>query len=133
MASSLAASIQKVFGISPELVDGHNGIYEVAVNGNVIYSTKSTCSTGFPADQEIFQGISMYLKPLISLEEVTFSKENLEDFSAPYCDLPSQSSDKSEKLNVIQNVNLKTSGCGCSSQGDENLIDVESTSNSCCG
>ena len=38
MASSLAAEIENKFGVKPDLVEGHGGIYEVVVNGKTVYS-----------------------------------------------------------------------------------------------
>lgn len=59
MASSLAAAIEKEFGIQVKLREGHNGIYEVSVNNNVIYTNKNKCSQ-IPKDEEVFQLIRQF-------------------------------------------------------------------------
>lgn len=63
MASSLVARIREIFGISPNLVEGHNGIYEVAVNGQVVATNQGRCS-GIPSDEEILQEIRKHKSPL---------------------------------------------------------------------
>lgn len=40
----MAASIKNKLGINAELKQGHNGIYQVAVNGTLIYSNQGKCS-----------------------------------------------------------------------------------------
>lgn len=72
MASSLAAAIEKKFGIIAKLEEGHNGIYEVVVNGNVVYTNQSACGQ-FPTDEEVFQEIRKYKDPLPREE----GKENM--------------------------------------------------------
>ena len=72
MASSLAAAIEKEFGIIAKLKEGHNGIYEVAINGNVVYTNQSACGQ-LPTDEEIFQEIRKYKDPLPREER----KENM--------------------------------------------------------
>ena len=62
LASGLAASIQDKFGIVADLIEGHNGIYEVAVNGNVIYSNKGICSQR-PKEEQIFEEIQKHAAP----------------------------------------------------------------------
>ena len=94
MASSLAAAIKNEFGVSVKLIDGHNGIYEVAVNDTVVYSSNNACSSGFPSDDVIFQEIQKYKEPLPD-EEKTVIHENViigED-GAPFCELPARPSD----------------------------------------
>lgn len=43
MAAGLADTIRKVFGVSPTLREGHDGIFEVRLDGGVIYSNASEC------------------------------------------------------------------------------------------
>lgn len=63
MASGLAARIKEIFGISPQLVEGHNGIYEVAINGQVVVTNQGRCS-GIPTDEELLQEIRKHKSPL---------------------------------------------------------------------
>jgi hypothetical protein len=59
MASGLAAEMNDKFGITPELLDGHNGIYEVNVNGNVLYTNGGKCSQ-LPANEEVLVAFRQY-------------------------------------------------------------------------
>ena len=38
----MAVAIENSFGLKPELVDGADGIFEVAVNGKVVFSKQET-------------------------------------------------------------------------------------------
>jgi len=68
MASSLVDRIREIFGISPNLVEGHNGIYEVAIDGKVVVTNQGKCS-GIPSDEEILQDIRRYHSPLPGKEK----------------------------------------------------------------
>ena len=50
-ASSLAATIKKELGVDAELTRGDRGVFDVAVDGKVIFSKYS--AGRFPDDQEI--------------------------------------------------------------------------------
>jgi selT/selW/selH-like putative selenoprotein len=50
-ASSLAATIKKELGVDAELTRGDRGVFDVAVDGKVIFSKHS--AGRFPDDQEI--------------------------------------------------------------------------------
>ena len=63
MASSLAAKIRAEFGITPELLEGHGGVYELIVDDSVVYSNQSTCGQ-FPTDEVIFKEIRKFQEPL---------------------------------------------------------------------
>ena len=41
-AAGLADIIKKEFGISPELIPGSNGVYEVIVDGKIVFSKSQT-------------------------------------------------------------------------------------------
>ena len=59
----MAAAIKNKFGIVAELVEGHNGIYEVAINDNVIYSNRGICSQR-PKEEQVFEEIQKHAAPL---------------------------------------------------------------------
>ncbi|MFZ7111815.1 MAG: hypothetical protein ACOWYE_09045 [Desulfatiglandales bacterium] len=63
MASGLAARIKEVFGITPQLLEGHNGIYEVSINGKEIVTNQGAC-TKMPTENEILTVVSKYIGPL---------------------------------------------------------------------
>ena len=44
-------------------MEGHDGIFEVAINGNVVYTNQSVCSK-LPENEEIFREIHKYKDPL---------------------------------------------------------------------
>jgi len=50
-AAGLADIIKKEFGISPELIPGSNGVYEVIVDGKIVFSKYQTKK--FPKNDEI--------------------------------------------------------------------------------
>ena len=52
-ASSLAATIKNELGIDAELTRGDRGVFDVAVNGRVIFSKYS--AGRFPNDEEILK------------------------------------------------------------------------------
>lgn len=54
MASSLTARIKDIFGITPQLVEGHNGIYEVSISGKVIVTNQGKCSLSATEDNILF-------------------------------------------------------------------------------
>ena len=43
-AVGLADAIKDTFGITANLVEGHNGIYEVGVNSDIVYTNRGKCS-----------------------------------------------------------------------------------------
>jgi hypothetical protein len=52
----LAARIEAEFGITPELIGGHGGIYELSIDGAVVYSNRGSCGQ-IPEDEELFREI----------------------------------------------------------------------------
>jgi hypothetical protein len=62
-ASGLEAWIKDIFGIAPKLIEGHNGIYEVLINGQALVTNQGKCS-GIPSDEEILQEIRKHKHPL---------------------------------------------------------------------
>ena len=58
MATSLAATIESTFNIKTRLNKGHDGIYEVSVDGKIAYSNKSQCGRAFPSNTQIIEQIS---------------------------------------------------------------------------
>ncbi|MGH7319738.1 MAG: Rdx family protein [Candidatus Rokuibacteriota bacterium] len=55
MASSLQAAIKKEFGLPAGLQEGHGGIFDVAIDGKLVYSKHETYR--FPSNDEIFAKI----------------------------------------------------------------------------
>lgn len=52
MASSLEAAIKKEFGLAAELKGGHSGVFDVELDGSLVYSKDKTGR--FPTNEEIF-------------------------------------------------------------------------------
>jgi hypothetical protein len=63
IAASLAARIKEIFGIAPQLVEGHNGIYEVAINRQVVVSNQGRCDRS-ATEEEILEEIRKHKSPL---------------------------------------------------------------------
>jgi hypothetical protein len=59
-ASSLAAAIENKFGTTVKLIEGHNGVYNVAVNGNLIFTNQGKCSER-PTEEQIIEEIQKQL------------------------------------------------------------------------
>jgi selenoprotein W-related protein len=51
-AAALSAAIEKEFGVKPKLIEGSAGVFDVKVEGKLIYSKKATWR--FPENDEIF-------------------------------------------------------------------------------
>jgi len=69
MAAGLVARITDIFGIIPQLVKGHNGIYEVSINGQVVSTNQGKCA-GVPSENEILSMVCKYISPLPGKEEM---------------------------------------------------------------
>lgn len=123
MAASLAASIKDHFDIEPALVEGHDGIFEVAINAQKVYTNNSECSI-LPETMEILEHIHLHggtpLKPLSSAS----SQELSLDGAA--CPLPTAHFDIKPQLSIqhiikgLHDENTAESdsgdcGCGCKS------------------
>ena len=54
----MQAAIKKEFGITSELKEGYGGIFEVAINGQTVYSNRKTGR--FPDHEEIFEEIKKH-------------------------------------------------------------------------
>ena len=54
-AAGLAAKIKEACGIEPELIGGSNGIFDIAVNGQLIYSKFETGV--FPDEEKIVESV----------------------------------------------------------------------------
>ena len=52
----MAAEIKERFGVEPKLVPGSGGVFEVTVDGNLVFSKKAT--KRFPEPGEVNQLIS---------------------------------------------------------------------------
>ncbi len=55
MATSLAAEIKKAKGVEAKLTRGAGGVFEVTVDGKLVFSKKATGR--FPKNEEILQAI----------------------------------------------------------------------------
>lgn len=109
MATSLVAAIESAFEIKSTLIEGHNGIYEVKINDQVVYSNQSQCKEGSPGPEQIVDEIGRYIgvKPkLNNLLDVNPDQE-----SAPACPLPGTES-KSSAIEIPV-INSGGSDCGC--------------------
>jgi selT/selW/selH-like putative selenoprotein len=60
-ALNLMNFIQSGFGIPVELKEGHNGIFEISMNGKVIYNNNNS-ATMVPTEGEVLDIITKYNK-----------------------------------------------------------------------
>lgn len=100
MASRLVAAIESTLRIKPTLVEGHDGIYEVSLGDELIYTNQSTCAGGFPEDQAIVNQLGQHLdiQPIIS--DLT-----TDEIEAPSCPVPETKTPESSPS--------FQSACGC--------------------
>jgi predicted Rdx family selenoprotein len=56
-ALNLMTFIQSVWGIPVELKEGHNGIFEISLNGKVIYNNNNS-ATMVPTEGEVIEAIT---------------------------------------------------------------------------
>ena len=57
----MQAAIKNEFGLTADLEGGHSGIFDVAIDGAVVYSKHETYR--FPTNEEIFDKIRALRKP----------------------------------------------------------------------
>lgn len=60
--------IQERFGLPVRLIEGHNGIFEVKLNADLVWSNQGRC-TSVPHDEELFWEIRKRRDPLPGKEE----------------------------------------------------------------
>jgi len=61
MASSIAAEIKSDLGLTAQLVEGHNGIFLVTINGQTLFNNSGKCSRR-PETGDIIKSIQAYLR-----------------------------------------------------------------------
>ena len=71
------------FGINAELKQGHNGIYQVAVNGTVIYSNQGKCSQR-PNEEDILREIQKHTEPASKPKETEQSQSILRNINIDF-------------------------------------------------
>ena len=59
----MAAEIENKFGVKPEFVEGHGGVYQVDVNGTTVYTNKEMCGQ-IPENEQVLQEIGKYCGPV---------------------------------------------------------------------
>jgi len=67
MASSLAAAIKDKLGITAKLKKGHGGIFEVAMDGRIVYTNRNVCGT-LPTEEEILRKTEEFSRTRVLLD-----------------------------------------------------------------
>jgi hypothetical protein len=83
MAAGLATAIENKFGLKAELIQGHDGIYEIAVNGKLVYSNQA-CDHA-PVEEEVFAEISRYQNPRPEMPRVDDAPVDGPNTDVPFC------------------------------------------------
>lgn len=126
MATSLAAAIESALDLDVELVEGHNGIYEVSVDNEVVYTNMSQCGQGFPSADQIVEQIGRFIG--VTPKRLAPSESRPEQEQSPACPLPIQSPDvKIADQKPMFMPPFIQSDYGCGSPGS-----VPSSGNGCC-
>lgn len=60
--------IQERFGLPVRLIEGHNGVFDVTLKGNRIWSNQGKC-TSVPHEEELFWEIRKWREPLPGKEK----------------------------------------------------------------
>jgi predicted Rdx family selenoprotein len=68
LATSLAAAIKKNLGITAKLKKGHGGIFEVAIDGKVVYTNRNVCGS-LPTEAEIVKKTEEFSKTGLVLDD----------------------------------------------------------------
>jgi hypothetical protein len=123
LATSLAASIKDYYEIEPVFVKGHDGIFEVSINADKVYTNNSECSV-LPKTIEILEKIhERGGSPIKPLSAITAQELSLDGAACP---LPGAQSDVKQQLTVQQTItglqndrapdsSSGTCGCDCDS------------------
>lgn len=62
-AAGLADAIADTFGVRPQMIEAHNGVFEVLLNGEMIYTNQSACSR-VPTVPEALEVLARHIEPL---------------------------------------------------------------------
>jgi hypothetical protein len=125
----LGASIESAFDIKATLVEGHNGIYEISVGNDIVYSNMSQCNNDSSGDEQIIEqlGKVIGLKPKHGFLSSTDSGQE----EAPACPLPeNRTGEAANEPNTEINTVSLNSDCGCmpvdsATASDEYCIEPE--------
>ncbi len=127
MATGLAASIESAFDVKAKLVEGHDGIYQVTVEDQLVYTNKGQCSQGFPKERQLLEqiGKSLGVNPKLT----TFLEPKVETKEAPSCALPGTNGSAAafDSLPMIKPEDTG-SNCGCGTPDSD-----KSSGSGCCG
>ncbi len=121
MATSLAAAIGSAFDTEVTLVEGHNGIYEVSIGYEVLYTNEGQCSQGFPSHEQIIEQIGQFIGE--APKQSPQSESRTDQDQAPSCTLPNESTQDSI-TNPLPMVNPSDSNsdCGCTPSSSTSSI-----------
>ena len=117
----MAGSIQEYFGIDPVFVEGHDGIFEVSINKDIIYTNNSKCSM-LPETNSILKKILLHGgNPVKPIESISAKELSLEGAACPF---PGTHSSLKQHLPVQRSITglhddrtaeNDGSPCGCNS------------------
>jgi hypothetical protein len=119
MATSLAASIKDHYEIEPVLLKGHDGIFEVLINGDKVYTNNSECSV-LPETSMTLEKIHLAGgKPVKPLSSLIYQELSLEGAACP---LPGTQPDIKQHVPIQQTItgvqyerepDSSSGSCGC--------------------
>jgi hypothetical protein len=116
VATSLVASIKDHYEIEPVLVIGHDGIFEVLINGDKVYTNNSECSV-LPKPIEILEKINERGgSPIKPLSAITAQALSLDGAACP---LPGALPDKKKQVPLQQSIAGLNDDCTAESSDDK--------------
>ena len=100
-ATSLAASIKDYYRIEPVLIEGHDGIFEVSITGDTIYTNRSECSV-LPETRDILKKLQQHGgRPVKPLPSVDIQELSLDGAACP---LPVGTSAKQDSVSIQKTI-----------------------------
>lgn len=116
MATSLAASIKDHYAIEPVLVKGHDGIFEISINADNVYTNNSECSV-LPKTIEILEKIhERGGRPIKTLSVITAQELSLDGAACP---LPGAPLDMKKQVPIQQTIAGLKDGCTTTGSSDD--------------
>ena len=116
MATSLAATIKDCYEIEPVFVKGHDGIFEVSINGDKVYTNNRECSV-LPKTIEILEKIhergGIPIKPLSAITAQDLS------IDGAACPLPGAPPDIKKQVPIQQSIAGLNDECTTESSDDK--------------
>ena len=82
----MAAALEAAFDIDVRLVEGHDGIYELTIDDDIVYTKRVKGWEGAPTERQIVEMAGRFLG--LEPREQASSEPGTDDEQPPFCVLP---------------------------------------------